>query len=244
MQGSHPLQEHPLAGSLYAVLIDLAGEDEGATEDPSALQNPQRDLTALTVVEVFTGTMQDPLIQAPTYHAVHRQQWIGVKHSDLYGRLKALIEHWNARHVVVDATGVGAGLASFLARALGERIHPFVFSSASKSALGWDFLSICDTGRWKDPALPPDPGGAWDLQKEFWQQCEYCECQVLDGPGKLMRWGVPNGKRHPVTGEVLHDDLLISAALCAELDRQTWQVNTPSEFLPAHDVLDELDKGY
>lgn len=245
MQGSHTPQIRPLPGALYAIMIDLAGEDEGASDDLTALQNPLRDLTALTVVEVLTRTLQDPVIQAPTYHVVHRQQWIGVKHSELYSRLKAVIEHWNARHVVVDATGVGAGMASFLAKALGDRIHPFVFSSASKSQLGWDFLSICDTGRWKEPAAG-EPSAGWNpkLQAEFWQQCEFCEYQVLDGPGKLMRWGVPNGKRHPVTGEILHDDLLISASLCAVLDHQAWLVSAPSVVLQARDVLDDLDKGY
>ena len=59
--------------------------------------------------------------------------------------------------LVVDATGVGPGLASFLAdalrrgpsRVLGE---PFVFSGASKSELGWDFLGLIDGGRFKEYA--------------------------------------------------------------------------------------------
>ena len=60
---------------------------------------------------------------------------------------------------------------------------------------------------------------------------------VLDGPGKLMRWGVPNGKRDPRTGEMLHDDLLISAALSAVLDGQEWGLNQPGVLLQADDVL-------
>lgn len=244
MQGTHPVQQHPLPGSLYAILIDLAGEDEGASADPSSLNNPLRDLTALTVVEVLTAALQDPIIKAPAYHAVYRRQWIGVKHSELYGQLKAIIEHWNARSVVIDATGVGAGMASFLSKALGERVHPFTFSSAAKSRLGWDFLAVCDAGRWKEPAIAAGDHASLALQTEFWQQCEYCECRVLDGPGKLMRWGVPNGKRHRETGEILHDDLLISAALSAELDKHTWQASLPSVIVQAPDVLDDLDEGY
>ncbi len=38
-------------GGGLAALIDLAGEDEGAGDDLNALQNPQRDLTAVTIVQ-------------------------------------------------------------------------------------------------------------------------------------------------------------------------------------------------
>ena len=38
----------------------------------------------------------------------------------------------------------------------------------------------------------------------------------------MMKWGVPDGTRDPETGELVHDDLLISVALCAALDAQEW----------------------
>lgn len=60
------------------------------------------------------------------------------------------------------------------------------------------------------------------LQQIFWQQVESCQSQILDGPGKVMRWGVPDGFRDPLTGELVHDDLLISASLVAVLDSQSW----------------------
>jgi len=63
--------------------------------------------------------------------------------------------------------GVGAGLASFLGRALGERVIPYVFDRRTKSDLGWGFLTVVDTGRFKDylvdPGDPAQPTG--DLQK-------------------------------------------------------------------------------
>lgn len=239
MQGIHAIQNAPLPGRQYAVLIDLAGEDEGASAGAQALRNPQRDLTALTVVEVVTARMKDPGLPLPAYHVMQRRQWIGVRHAELYGQLKAVIEHWRARYTVVDATGVGAGLASFLARAFGEKVLPFVFSAASKSKLGWDFLAICDSGRWKEPL-----DGQPDLQRQFWRQCTHCEMQVQAGPSRQMRWGVPNGKHDPSGGELLHDDLLISAALSAVLEQQNWQAGLPGVILPARDVLDEYDRGY
>jgi hypothetical protein len=213
MQGCHPPLESPKGEFFYALLIDLAGEDEGASDHSDAgigdgieeLVNPKRDLTALTVVECDLSTLDDDLIHAPTYRAVKRYQWVGRKHSEMYGALRGIIDHWKARFVVVDSTGVGAGLASFLDKAYDERVIPFVFSSASKSKLGWDFLGICDTGRWKEWAGSEQMRQVPSLQDEFWRQCKNCDYSVLDGPGKLMRWGVPDGTRDTRTGDLVHD---------------------------------------
>jgi hypothetical protein len=38
---------------------------------------------------------------------------------------------------------------------------------------------------------------------------------VLPGPGRLLRWSVPAARGH--------DDLLVSAALTARLDRVDWR---------------------
>ncbi len=243
MQGRHIPQDAPLPGEVYAALIDLAGEDEGAGDDPQALQNPGRDLTAVTIVLCDLRTLHDEGLQAPVYRVVGRREWIGVRHSELYGKLRALLEHWSVRYAVVDATGVGAGLTSFLVKTFGERIIPFVFTAASKSQLGWDFLSICDSGRWKEAQVWGSPGMI-ETSKRFWEQCEFCEYRVLDVPGKRMCWGVPDGRRHPETGEVLHDDLLVSAALSAVLDRQNWVLTAPGVILQTADVLDDLDAGF
>ena len=248
MLGEHACQTGPEQGKEYAILLDVAGEDEGAGASLGELANSRRDLTALTVVECDLSLLADELVQAPVYRVVKREQWIGKKHSDLYAVLRGIINHWQPKYVVVDATGVGAGLCSFLARSYPQEIIPFVFTSASKSKLGWDFLGICDTGRWKEAAvlneLSPTQIREKRLQEEFLGQCEHCEYEVLDGPGKLLRWGVPDGTRNRASGESLHDDLLISAALCSVLDERKW--NPPGEtfIIQAQDPLDELDDGF
>ena len=61
-----------------------------------------------------------------------------------------------------------------------------------------------------------------ELQQAFWTQIENCQSTVLDGPGKVMRWGVPDGSRDEKSGELVHDDLILSAALCWVLDGQEW----------------------
>jgi hypothetical protein len=54
-----------------------------------------------------------------------------------------------------------------------------------------------------------------------------------------MRWGVPDGVRDPATGELVHDDHIVSAALCSVLDEQTWGL-TFSEIIPGKDPLSGL----
>jgi hypothetical protein len=249
MRGEHGERSEPATGRTYAALLDVAGQDEGARSalsaslDETAQENPRRDSTALTIVEVDLATLSDPLVKAPVYRVVSRKLWTGTNQVTLYSQLRALIEHWRAQYVVIDATGVGAGLSSFLDKAFPGKVLPFVFTQSSKSKLGWDFLGVIDTGRYKEPT--PDPslkGGGGELQELFFRQAENCLYEVVPGPGKILRWSVPDGYRDPVTGELLHDDLLMSAGLVAELDSLDWAVTGPVLVVPRIDPLLEMDR--
>ncbi|BBB47137.1 hypothetical protein [Pelolinea submarina] len=256
MKGEHAPQVSPLPGKLYAMTLDVAGEDEAVIADPESgevesLANPKRDSTALTVFEVDLASVDDPLINKPTYKVVQRREWVGVKHSTLYGAIKAMAELFNVRYLVVDCTGVGAGLTSFLSASLGDKVIPFEFNVRTKSDLLWDFLGIIDSGRYKDYSVsgPVDLAVENDFLQEqeaniFWNQIQFCEFEILPGPQKRVRWGVPDGRRDPATGDLVHDDLLISAALCAELDKKKWAVSRPTYIIQARDPLDDLDKGF
>lgn len=236
IQGYHPAQSCPEPGQLYTLLIDVAGEDESVKDlGDATLANPGRDSTAVTIVRVDLGSLADPLIRKPTYHVVARRSWVGIKHTALYGQLTGLITTWQPRCLIIDATGVGAGLASFLSASFPGKVIPFVFSSASKTKLGWDFLNLVDTGRFKEYA---------PLDETLSRQLTYCQYQVLPGPQKHLKWGVPDGSRDPASGEPLHDDLLLSAALAAVLDDQDWQLNSPALIIKASDPLKELDHGF
>jgi hypothetical protein len=175
---------------------------------------------------------------------VGRRQWQGTAHSQLYGQITALVEAWQPQQVVVDATGVGAGLASFLSTALPGRVTPFVFTAASKSKLGWDFLSVIETGRFKDHNSEGVDAEASRLQALFLVQAAACEMQVRTGPEHHLAWSVPDGRRDSASGEWLHDDLLISAALCAVLDGVPWHTPLPGAILQPVDPLRELDWGF
>jgi len=251
MTGHHPRQAQPSPGKTYALLIDVAGEDEGATGDKLSLskladlEHPERDAIALTIVEVDTASVGDPLIAAPSYRAVDRRRWIGVKHTTLYSTLVRLATDWRARFVVVDATGVGAGLTSFLDKALPGRVLPFVFNSATKSQLGWQFLAIVETGRWRDWAVPePVEGRGGDEDSAiFWRELEFVQYEA--GLHQVLRWGTPANTRDPATGELMHDDTVISAALSAVLDEQDWALTAaiPTAIIKGRDPLKEIDRG-
>jgi len=232
MRGDHERIDAGVPGREYALLVDVAGEDEEVedmVETPymASVQGVglgRRDFTAVTVVEVDRSTCGDALIGAPSYRVVCRYWWRGVKHVRVYAKIVDLAKNvWKARWVVCDATGVGAGMASFLEATLPGKVMPFVFSSKSKSDLGWAFLAVCDTGRFKDHADDHSPEYA-----QFWREVDQADYEILDGPGKRMRWGVWD--------PLVHDDLLISASLCSLLDEAAG-VYVESAVVEAEDVL-------
>jgi hypothetical protein len=258
MKGTHQPQTAPDPEHIYAMTLDVAGEDETLTpniEDGEVeqLATAKRDSTALSIFQVDLSTVDDPLIHKPTYRLVARKEWVGVKHASLYAQIKALAELFLVRWLVVDCTGVGAGLTSFLSAALGEKVIPFLFNSRTKSDLLWDFLGIIDSGRFKDHTMPADVGvghaqpidnSECKTQDTFWNQVSFCEFEILPGPNKTVRWGVPDGTRDPSDGNLVHDDLLISAAMVADLDAQDWTAYGHTLIIKSKDPLKELDKGF
>jgi len=229
MVGSHPALTRPLPGEVYAVLLDVAGEDPGA--DLGGLENAERDRTALTVVRLKREQGQ------AVYETVFRKNWLGIKHSELLPQVLALVKLWSAVQVVVDATGVGAGLASFLSAALPGRVLPFLFSAASKSKLGWDFLALIDSGRYREHT------GSTPEQRQFYAEAEACEYAVSPGPERRLSWSVPEGKRD-ANGQLIHDDWLLSAALCARLEEVPLGLPGRTQVVSMPDPLREMDRGW
>lgn len=256
MISDQPLPAAPQAERMYALLLDVAGEDEGVRglDGSLTLANPSRDATALTIVEIMQSTdlsttgekvIHSPVENLPVYLPVLRRQWIGTEHTALHNQVRSLALEWNVRAVVVDATGVGVGLASFLERSLPGRVFPFTFNSVSKSQLGWDFLGIVDSGRWREPKLPDSSPAPLRLhQQEFLQQLKGCAFEVLEGAEQRMRWGVPDGARDPATGELLHDDWILSAALCARLEKLDWSTRGETLIIQAKDPLRGMEGKY
>jgi len=239
MRGDHPRQRRATAGHRYALLLDVAGEEEGAIGPDLFVATGRRDSTALTVIEVVEPAADEAhaISRLPIYRVVDRMAWTGVRHTTLHARLVDLArEVWRARLVVVDATGIGAGLASFLAATLGERrsgqraipVLPFLFTRASKSALGWDFLGLIDSGRFKEYVDDGD-----HLTRLFHQQLAATTYETPAGAGTLLHWSVPASRGH--------DDLVMSAALAATLDGFPWRSRTARGVSPTERDSDQRD---
>ena len=225
MRGDHPRQRDPQPGERYVATLDPAGADPTAPGDP--LANPDRDFTVATVFR-----LTDPAGGGgPIYEAVDVFTNQGAPHfrnepgrPSLAEQLAAWLGRWDPAHVLIDAAGVGQGLADWLGERLGRgrvSAHP-LGGAAVKARLGSDFLALIDTGRfryWTGDEAEPLSDGWW-----FWRQAEACAYAL--GPGgrfdRDLRWSVPESARvaTPLGPQPVHDDRLLSAALAAEIERR------------------------
>ncbi|MBC7224858.1 MAG: hypothetical protein H5T59_11405, partial [Anaerolineae bacterium] len=209
MRGQHPRLEGPEPGRRYAFLLDPAGVDW-----PDQAPNSARDLTALTVVEMGGE-------RPPVYRVVHRRGWRGQPHPEVAAALLDLAARWQPRRVVVDATGVGTGLASWLQAQLGERVVPVTITAARKSAIGWAFLALCDAGRVRDHR----PDGSPE-QVTFWDEVRAARYALRSE--RQLSWGAPPGG---------HDDWLLSLALVTALEGEWSPAPAAALLLPGGEEL-------
>lgn len=201
MQGRHARLRGPEPGRSYVAGVDIAGEGEESASG-AYVPGARQDSTVVTIAELdFSET--DEVQTEPGLCIVAHCAWRGVPHHTLYPQLADLLKSvWRCRRVVVDATGLGAGVASFLEKALGKAVvHPFQFTAQSKSKLGYELLAAVNTGRVKLYAADGSPESA-----EFWKQVS--RARVHYRPNQTMGFRVD-----PSDG---HDDYLSSLALLVE----------------------------
>ncbi len=202
LQGDHPRLRRGEAGKTYVAGIDLAGEAE--LEENLLILNPKRDATVVTIGELdFTG--DDAVLKDPKLKIVEHYCWTGRKHTELYAQLVDILKNvWRCRKIVVDATGVGEPVASFLRSALGSRVVSFTFTQSSKSELGFNLLAAINSGR-----LKVYQGDGSEEYQEFCFEMEKARSQYR--PNQTMNFFVD-----PSDG---HDDFLMSLALAMEAGR-------------------------
>jgi hypothetical protein len=142
-----------------------------------------------------------------------------------------MAEQWRPEHIVIDATGVGEGLWAMVDKAFPTRVIPVKYTQQEKSDIGWRFLSIIETGRFRDEA----PSDVVRIQYKM------CRSEILPGPAKTLRWGVPDGTRGP-DGALVHDDHVMADSLVAKLDELEWHVRGPTLVIQAKDPLEEMSR--
>jgi hypothetical protein len=210
LEGKHAPEDGPVPGrsgpGAYVAGIDVAGEDEEDPTGTAARVNPRRDSTVLTIAYAAQQRIGDRVLE-PRFEVVRQYAWRGDPHRELYPRILALVEQrWDCRSVVVDATGVGGGLAAFLGAALGAGVvTSFRYTAASKSQLAYDFLAAVNAGRFTVYAESADTG-ANDLRRELLRQCAAAEYAMR--ANQVMSFFVPEHRGH--------DDLLNAAALVVQ----------------------------
>lgn len=230
MQGDQPAHSSPQAGHTYAFIVDVAGQDEASMNlEEAGATNPGRDQLTLDIVSVDLSQLAT--LQAPIYRIVARFAWTGENHISIFGKINALWDIWQPQQMVIDATGVGEGLWAMFDHARPARVLPVKFSQQVKSEIGYGFLAIINTGRFRDCCPMPE------VDKQY----QACTSEVLIGPAKTMRWSVPDGTRD-ADGLLIHDDHVVTDAMTAILDKLQWMVTSPTLIVRTKDVLEEMSQ--
>ena len=211
LQGEHPRLHRPvLSGKdsrMYVAGIDLAGKAEEVEDAALRAARPREDSTVVTIGELDFSVCTE-LVPLPQVNIVEHYCWTGMPHVAQYPQLLDVLRNvWHVRRAVVDATGVGAAVASFLSGALGTSVVlPFLFTQPSKSRLGFELLAAINSGRVK---LYAQDGS--EEYREFWFQINSARSNFR--PNQTMNFYVD-----PIVG---HDDYLSSLALLVEAAQYT-----------------------
>ncbi len=203
LQGSHVWQELPRDDEMYIAGMDVAGEQR-VSPTLSLMTQPEqgrtrRDSTVITIGRVSYNELNLPVIEV-----VHQAWWTGMPYREQYAATIALVEQWNIRTLVIDATGLGSPLASLLLTRLGERrVLPYTFTRPSKSHLAYQLLALLNSGRLKLYAREDAPRTTYE---ECWQQVRKARYRLPE-PETLDFYVDPGDG---------HDDFLCSLALLTE----------------------------
>ncbi len=205
LQGIHSRKSHPDPASVYVAGIDIAGEAEETSDDLLRAIRPRHDSTVVTIGELDFSARSE-ILKQPGINIVEHYWWTGRKHHELYPQLVDILKNvWHCRRIVVDATGIGEPVSSFLRQSLGTRVSPFTFTQQSKSELGFNLLAAINSGRVKMYR-----GDSSAECQEFWFEMEKAKCHYR--PNRTMSFYVD-----PSQG---HDDFLMSLALTVEAASQ------------------------
>lgn len=194
LKGNHHWLDAPQDDEWYVMGVDIAGEQRPKVNGEKV--KAKRDSTIITIARMSFNELQ-----LPTIEIVNQSWFTGMKYTEQYATIVALVQQWNIRHVVLDATGLGEGMASLLIEKFGqERITAFKFTRPSKSVLTYHLLALINSGRLKMYSPDNAPQAIYD---EAWKQLKHARYSV-PAEGMLNIY-VPNDEGH--------DDFLLSIAL-------------------------------
>jgi hypothetical protein len=192
LQGNHTRKRVAEKGKIYVAGIDLAGEAEELDDLRLRALKSRQDSTVITIGELDYAIVND-IQKQPGVKLVEHYRWTGTRHTELYPHMIDILKKvWGCKKVVVDATGVGQPVASFLRQEFGSRVIPFTFTAHSKSKLGFDLLAAVNSGRLKIYSGDGSPE-----YQEFWSEIEKAKSLYRPNQRVGMNQKIIKGMRNP-----------------------------------------------
>ena len=229
MKCGHAPLYGPEKGNCYIFLIDVAGSDEIAAAEKKANGcSDRRDATVVTICEVSIpdGKVFDP--KNYIWKVVGRRLYRNLRAEQLEAQICQDIDLWDPYRIIIDHSGLGAMLTDMLTGRYKTKVLPIDITAANKTRMAWEFIAMIDNGRWQEYRGDElnvlqstfTPGKeAYEILKEpellqqmFFRELRACRMEPMLNQ-QTVRWGVKDGTRDHVTGRLLHDDLVMSAAL-------------------------------
>jgi hypothetical protein len=196
MHGTHERRRDRLEDEMIVAGIDLAGEDEQSERALSLGLVPRRDSTVVTI-----GRVTRDASGSPSLEVIDHVWWTGREYVWQYHRLLELWDRWHFTRVAVDASGIGAAVAAFLAKRHDLRLDRVIFTAQSKSKMAYEALSMANTDRLQ--IYGSDGSAEW---RQCWKEITACRYEMR--LHELMSWQVPASEGH--------DDFVASLLLCCK----------------------------
>ncbi len=165
LQGSHDVLAAPRPGERYVGGLDFGGAGVNA------------DATVLTIAR----------LEGHRCEVVAWRSWQSTPLQTIAGEVATAARIWGLERLVADETGLGAPLVAQLQQLLGRLVFGLVFTSSSKSELGWALIGAAGSGRL---ALPATDGSTdWLRARE-----QLAACRRELRPGAQVAWSAPPGR--------------------------------------------------
>lgn len=228
--GNYQRQPEPAFGRVYVAGVDFCAAEKPDLKD--AIQGDvlreKRDATVATVAEcTFMWNKHDNTKMAMIRIVDHlymegKNPYTTVEELDDF-----LFKKWNVARAVLDATGVGNGLANMLHSRRPKQCDPIYTTYQLKSDLGHTLSGFMKSKRMQ---MYRDDGS---IEWATWMR-EFRECRRHElRENSQMRWGAPKVK---VDGQNIHDDFVLSAAYCC----QAAEKHLAANYDPAHIGVDSV----
>lgn len=213
MMGGYARRLTPRDGKFYVAGVDLCGADEmDVMEVIAGKASTKRDATFIVVAEVIYIT-DASLKKHPSLRVVDCKMMYGAHPLTMANEVfEYVYGTWNCMHVVVDARGVGEGVAKIVESRRPDTTTALKSTAEDVSRLGFNLLATAKSGRLK--LYQND--GAKDTQ-ELLKQTRLCQRELLPS-GKIKFYAPITQQLVVETGlkEYIHDDAVKALSYCVE----------------------------